>query len=400
MSMMRTLKIAAFICLPVLVSNQASAGTLESKRIVVVKAKFDNIPKILDKYGISYETCKYQDLENKEIYKKCRAIFFPCGIKSPVETNLNVLSRGKRIHSVTLKKEYRDVNETIVCENIKSYIENGGNAYFGGYSYRFLNGAFQAMEFYENFPNMGIRGTINVELKNSLKLFCGYANTHVNMPHPGWIVVKSIKDSTTLAESEFKTVQNIKRGPIICALKRGKGEAIYTSYHNGSCNDDLQRYIIYRLVYRFLLDSLISKIQAWEQEPGFSIIDSVREWEINRSYVIPLKKGNNTIYFISDKDRFQVDIFDRNDNFVLSKNSLETDFFIEVMSGSSQDYTLKVYPENNVTQGVYSIASATGSRIMPHYKKVAYILLFIAILSALYWLRKIFGPKKFSGRIR
>ncbi len=400
MSIMSTLKKTAFFSLLILLANPALARNQELKEIAVVDAKYDDISRILDKYRISYETCKYKDLENEELYQKYRAIFFPCGIKSPVETNLNVLSRGTRIQSVSLKKEYRDVNETKVYDNIKSFIENGGNAYLGGYSYKFLNGAFQAMEFYENFPNMGISGTINLELKNSLKLFCGYTDTRVRMPHPGWIVVKSIEDSTTLAESEFKTVQDIKRSPIISCLERGKGEAIYSSYHNGSCNDDLQRYMIYRLAYKYLLNSLVSKILAWEQDAGFTIIDSVREWEVNRSYIVPLKKGNNTIYFISDKGYFQIDIYDMDNNLVLSQDARKTEFFIEVMSDLSQDYTLKVFPENNGIPGVYSIVSANGPRIFPYYKKAIYILIILAVIIALYWLNKTFGPKKFSGRRR
>ena len=109
------------------------------KDIVVVNAKYDKIEKILDKYRIPYKIYNYRDLETDEIYNRHRAIFFPCGVKKLIETNVNILSRGTSIQSVSLKKDFLDINEDKIIKNIKTFIENGGTTYFSGYSYELID---------------------------------------------------------------------------------------------------------------------------------------------------------------------------------------------------------------------------------------------------------------------
>ena len=162
----------------------------------------------------------------------------------------------------------------------------------------------------------------------------------------------------------------------------------------------LQRYIIYRISYRFLLDILLNKAYLWEQDINCTIVDSIREWEKYRSYIIPFKKGENTIYFISDKGPFQIDIFNKEKNFIATKDSRDTAFHINIKSKSYEYCILKVYATKPRMLGVYSIVSANGKRILPYYKKSLYILLIIIIILSLYLILKTFGPKKFSGTIR
>ncbi|MBN2403915.1 MAG: hypothetical protein JXN64_16180 [Spirochaetes bacterium] len=394
-------KIVNFACAFMLLFIMRCDSSMEKlKDIMVVSAKFEKIEKALNKYSISYNVCSYSDLENSQLYNQHRAIFFPCGVENTIETNINILSRGTTIHSVSLKKDFFEVNEEKIYKNIKSFIKDGGNAYFSGYSYKLLDGAFGSMEFFDNFPNMGISEKINLELKNDLIYFNKDQDIKVDMLHPGWIVAKTINNSVTLAESFFNTIRDFKRSPIISLLKRGSGEIIYSSYHKTSGDDEISRFIIYRLCYKFLSDKLTGKASFWDQKINCNITDSIREWENFRSYIIPIDEGNNTIYFLSEKGPFKINIYDQDKKLILSRESRDTEYDMNIKSGSYQYLILKVFPGNPKMLGAYSIVSANGIKIIPYYKKALYILLFIAVIVSLYWINKTFGLKKFSGKIR
>ena len=381
----------------IIFSIACTSKTEELKYIAVVNSKFDRIEKALSKYGISYKIYNYSDLENNELYEKHRVFFFPCGVENTIETNIDILSRGTSIHSVSLKKDFLDIDEEQIYKNIKSYINNGGNAYFSDYSYKLLNGALGLMKFYDDFPNMGISGTINLELRKDLMYFHKDKDMKVSMAHPGWIVPKSVSKSETLAESSFSTIRGIKNSPVISLIKTGKSEIIYSSYHKSS-DTDIERFIIHRLVYKYLTDKLVSKTSFWDQQINCTIADSIREWENYRSYVIPIDKGNNTIYFISEKGPFSINIFDKDKNLIVSKDTRDMELTINIKTNSYEYLIVKIYPGNPKKLGAYSIVSAGGIRIVPYYKKALYTLLIIIIIAALYFINKTFGIKKFSGK--
>jgi hypothetical protein len=370
------------------------------KEIAVVNSKFDPIEKTLTKYRIAYKKYNYSDLEKKEFYNEFRTIFFPCGVENTIETNINILSRGTRIHSVSLKKDFLEINEEQIYKNINSFIENGGYAYFSDYSFKLLDGAFKSIEFYDDFPNLGISGQINLDLKNNLLFFCKEQNIKADMPHPGWVVVKSIQNSEVLADSTFNTILGLKSSPIISSLRRGLGEAIFTSYHKISGDDDISRFIIYRLAYKYLSKKIADKASAWEQDVNCSIIDSIREWENFRSYAIPVIEGKNTIYFFAEHSFHQIDIYDKENNLITSVDPRKTEFHINIDSESDQYIQVKVYPANPKMLDVYSIVSGGGMRILPYYKRILFVIIFIVIILAIYWINKTIGIKKFSGRIR
>ena len=369
------------------------------KEIAVINSKFDKIETVLSKYGISYKLYNYSDLENNELYDNYRTIFFPCGVENTIETNIDILSRGTSIHSVSLKKNFLDIDEKKISKNIKSFISNGGNAYFSDYSYKLLNSALGLMEFYDNFPNMGITGTIKLELRKDLMYFHKDEEMKVSMPHPGWIVAKSIQNAETLAESTFPTIRGMKKSPVISLIKTGSCEIIYSSYHKKS-DSDIERFIIYRLVYKYLSDKLADKALFWDQQINCTIADSIRQWENYRSYIIPVDKGTNTIYFASEKGPFTINIFDKDKKLIISKDSRFKETNLVIKTNSYQYLIVKIYPGNPKLLGAYSIVSANGVRFIPYYKKALYTLLVIAIIASLFFINKIFGIKKFSGNFK
>ncbi|MBN2039225.1 MAG: hypothetical protein JW864_04230 [Spirochaetes bacterium] len=395
---MRTYFILLISCVFFLFPYMLYSADEKQKDIAVVKAAYDQIENLLDKYKIQYNLYDLNELEDRKIFDSHRAIFFPCGLDKPIETNIDILSRGTKIHSVSLKKDYINIKKDLIHENIRSFLDNGGSAYFSGYSFNLLNGAFNSMDFYDNFPNLGKQGKIELNLTDELKFFCKVHNKKIYMPHPGWIVTKSIRDSQVLAESEFETVRGIKKSPIISYLKTGDGHAIYTSYHKTTGYDELIRFIIYRTAFNNLREKLLDEISAWEQQVISTVVDSVREWETYRSYIIPVVEGHNTLYFYADKGPFQLDIMDKDKNLLVSLDSRNNEFHIDLQSNSDNYYIAKVYPGNPDLYGNYAIASASGKKIFPYYKKIIYFTVFFIILFIIYLINRIFGPKKFSGR--
>ena len=370
------------------------------KDIAVIKSQFDKIEKLLKRYCIPYKTLQCHDLEKSEIYNQYRAIFFPCGIVPPIETNVNILSRGTDIKAVYVKEDFSEINKEKIFKNIKSYVLNGGSTYFSGYSFDFLQGAFKPFVFFDNFPNIGMAGKLQVVLMSDLIGFCKEKKLNLYMPHNGWIGIKSITDAEILIKGSYKTPKGLKSGPIVALLKRGGGEIIYTSYHKTGYNKNISRYIIYRISFIHLLNEISEKATTWEQQINSKIIDSILEWEKCRSYYIFLSKGMNTIFFTLEKGLFQIDLFDRKNNLIISKDSNKKNFFLNVNSDSDDYYNLKIYPSFNDGTGAYAVISAKGPRIIPHYTKILYSGISGITLLILFWLKKLIGPKKYSGRIR
>ncbi|MCU0822101.1 MAG: hypothetical protein MUC95_06470 [Spirochaetes bacterium] len=384
--------------IPAVDNGKETADPKVINSIAVVSSKFDSVETLLKIYGVPYVMLKYEDLENESIFEKHTAIFFPCGIGSYVETNVNILSRGTSVQAVYLKDNYREIDKDKICTNIKRFVQNGGSAYFSDYSYEFVPDSDDIFRFFNGFPNMGVLGNLDIELDDELKIFCRRGRLNGFAAHSGWIAVRKVHGADVLASGKFKTIKGDKSGPVVVRLNTGKGEALYTSYHGSRDSEELKRYLIYRVCYKYLLDAVIDESAKWDQQVESTIIDSVREWEVCRLYPVPLVKGNNTIYFTADKGLFQIDLSDDDDNLIISIDKREKDFSFNVDCESDGYYILSVYPAYPRSSGVYSIALSKGIRIIPYYKKILFILLAGLIIFIIFMIRKILGIRRFSGR--
>lgn len=372
---------------------------VKEKEVAVVRARFDNIEKILERYRIPYREIQYRDIEKAGSLDNYRGVFFPCGIGTHVETNVNILSRGTNVQAVFLKEDYHDIDFQKVCDNIERFIDDGGTAYFSGYSYEFIQKIYNCFEFYNNFPNMGVSGRINLSLKDDMNVFCRGDSINGFSPHSGWIVLKSVKDNDVLVSGTFKTVQGEKSGPVVTRMRSGSGELFYTSYHGSRESEEFKRFLVYRVAFRYLADLAVREAEKWEQEINNSVIDSIRSWEKFRIYPIQLYKGANSIHFISDEGFFQVDLYDREYNLVVSSDLRRKQFSVDVDFEDDDYFILKVYPANPRSCGAYSVVTASGKRIIPYYNKIIYGLIFIFFVLIIYIFKRLLGYRKFSGRI-
>jgi hypothetical protein len=378
-------------------SSESSIGQLD---IAVVKCEFDRVDEVLRRFRIPYKEISYKDIEGEETYSKYRAIFFPCGIGLPVESNVSVLSRRSKIEAVLLRDGYYEIDKKRVFASIVKFVNGGGSAYFSGYSFEYLQGAYNPLEFFDEFPFMGMSGKIDMTFKDNLVSFSGIKKITLPVKYSGWVALKSIKESEVLAEGIFETPRGIRSGPIAAIMPREKGEVLYTSYHSNTTISDLTRFMIYRIAYRFMLTGLLDLADGYGQRVNGSIIDSVLGSENCRIYRLELKRGMNAICFVSEGDNYQIDVFDDGDNLIASTAPGKKSFSIDITSDVEKSYNIKVYPSQGDFFKPYALVSASGERIHKPLYWLLYILIPVFLLVALLLIKRYAMPRKFSGRNR
>jgi len=157
------------------------------------------------------------------------------------------------------------------------------------------------------------------------------------------------------------------------------------------------RFNIYRIAGNHLLNNLSDMALKWEQSTTCKIVDAMHQKDNVRMYKIPLKKGNNTIYFLSEKEPFQLDIVDPGINLIISQDSRERSQSIDIKSMNNSYCYIRVYPSSRKRYSMYAIIGAEGRRIVPHFIKIA-ILVSIALSAVLVLLfLKFLDGKKYSG---
>jgi hypothetical protein len=105
---------------------QTIPGYLQgTEKIAVVKSKYDNIELVLSNYNIPYDLIEFRDLANRDVFNKYTSIFFPSGIESNYEDNLDINWQGKEITSVKLAKNFFEMNEKEFGKNLKDFSNRG-----------------------------------------------------------------------------------------------------------------------------------------------------------------------------------------------------------------------------------------------------------------------------------
>ncbi|MCL1864365.1 MAG: hypothetical protein FWF73_00960 [Spirochaetes bacterium] len=332
-------------------------------RIGVVKSRFDNIEIVFDTYRINYDLLQMKDLENSEVFEKYDSIFFPSGILSDYEDNIDVSWQGKNHLSVKLSKNFFELNPDIFKKNLRRFTKNGGASYFSGYAFKQLAMAYDDFEFFDDFPYMGIQSRIEADIKGDLARYILKRKTGLHMDYPGWVTLKHVNGAEILAESSFPTPRGEKFGPLSVLIHDG-GEILYTSYYSSVYND-FKRFNIYRIAGNHLRKKALNKVKSHFQKPTGLIIDAFLKDETSRQYYLNLASGYNTIYFISDSPSYMFEIYDRDMSLIISKDYKEAEQSYTLKSSKDDYCFVKVYPPGTERFAMYSIISAHGYIIPP-----------------------------------
>ena len=377
--------------------NTSPAPVKKHPPVAVVKSRYDSIEKVLDTYRIPHEMISYRDLEDPSVYGNHEAVFFPCGIEEPLHEKLSLLSRGRSISSVSLKDSSDEPDIKLIGDNIRMFIQQGGVAYFSGYTFKQLQQAFSPFSYFSNFPYMGKPGRIIAKINGDLEAFCIENELALYMTHPGWIAVKSAEEAEIIATASYDTPQGEKSGPISMLLPRGDGEILYTSYHS-TMYSNFRRFNIYRVAGHKLIRALTDKAKKWEQIVTARISDAVHNGESVRMYRIPLHKGENTLYFTTEGRGFQVDVLDRHMGLIESRDSTGTSLEIEIEWPVDEHCFVKLYPSAGERFKTFALVIASGDRFLPHYTKIAIICGVALAVLAFFLVSFIIDRGKYAGR--
>ncbi|PKL16486.1 MAG: hypothetical protein CVV49_15955 [Spirochaetae bacterium HGW-Spirochaetae-5] len=350
---------AAFMVILLSYNSDLSA----QNRVAVVKSRFDNIELVLDTYHIKYDLLEFKELSSSEVFSRYDSIFFPSGILSEYEDNLDINWQGKDFTSVKLSKDFFELDEKSFKSNFRKFTKNGGSSYFSGYAYKQLALAYDDFNFFDDFPYMGIPGRIEADIQGDLARFSLKRKTALYMEYTGWIALKSVSGAEVLAEAQFSTPRGDKSGPISVIIHDG-GEILYTSYYS-SVYSEFKRFNIYRIAGSHLRDKAIDRVKARSQEPTGIIVDSFLGGETHRTYYFNLKEGNNTIHFLSDNAKYMFEIYDRNMSLIVTRDFQETAQSYNIISIKEDYCFVKVYPSGRDRFIMHSVTSAYGAVIPP-----------------------------------
>jgi hypothetical protein len=371
-------------------------------RVGVVENQYDHVEKLLQKYKISYGIVKYGDLEKKSVYENYDVLFFPCGAELQLTTSVNILSQGVHIEGLSLNDQNYKIDIKVTSALLKEFIGKGGSTYFSDFSFRYLQESLAPFNFYKDFPYIGSPGTLKGTPKGELATFISSDPVQFTVAHSGWVVPIEVRNSETLLSAECETAIGVKQAPIISLIENNKGLALFTSYHDASDANGIMRYLLLRTVYNRDLSSIAGYVKKWEQHIESMVIDRSLAGEASRYYSMKISKGSNDLYFHSDGGLWQIDIFDSTGNFLYSADNIGKDYRYAMEAATDGTVIIKVVPETVEKYHVYSVVTASGTRIVPYFVHgVLGIIAFVLLILYLRFLRiERFRGKIFSSRQR
>ncbi len=348
---------------------------LADNRVAIVKSRYDNIELILSTYRIPYDLIDYSDLGNEETFRKYRSLFFPSGLASDYENNLDVNWQGKEITSVKLGKNFFELDQKKFKTYLRNFIRRGGSAYFSGYAFRELSTAYDYFDFFDNFPYLGLPGRLEATLYDDLARFSLKRKYALYMDYPGWIAIKDVDNALILSESTFDTPKGEKSGPVSVLIKDGAGEIIYTSYYS-TVYSEFRRFNIYRIAGYSLMKRTASHADEFFQDVTGRITDAFHAGEASRTYYFDLSKGINTFYLQSESSPFAFEVYDSSLSLVASVEKYELSQTWTISSATTDYCYITIYPGSHGRYGMHSIVSASGTLVPKPVKTAAKVFLY------------------------
>jgi hypothetical protein len=389
------------ICVPETASPKPTVRKPAKSRnsIAVVRSKYDDVDLVLNNFRIRHDLLTYRDLEYPERVAGYRSLFVPSGIDNPIEEMVDVRANNFRFKSVALKPDFYEVDRDKVARTLRRFVRNGGSAYFSGYSFEYLQKAFGLMEFFDNFPYMGLPARLEADVYNDLSRFSRKNRIALYMDHPGWIAVKSASGAEVIAKAAYDTPRGVRSGPVSFLSRRGSGELLYTSY-DSTVFSAFRRFNIYRIAGAHLIQKFEDEASRWGQSVTGRIVNAVHAGENEAVHRIDLVKGNNTIYFYSEREIFQIDVVDRGYSLIESRDIPDRDQTFTVRADRDDRCYIKIYPSTNDRFGMYTVVSASGRRIVPYFYHVLIVLGSLAAATAALFIFRIVPGGGYRGRWR
>lgn len=379
--------------------QRMKAPTRHRNPVAVVRSKYDDVDTTLQQYRIPHDVLFYRDLENPKRVAAYRSLFVPSGVDNLLEEGLDVYANNFRFKSVALKPDFYEIDRDKVALTIRRFVKNGGSAYFSGYSYDYLQRAFGMLEYFEEFPYIGLSMHVEAVVQYDLSRFSMRRYMGLVYEYPGWIGLRSVRNAEVIARGAYDTARGFRTGPLAFIARRGDGEILYTSY-DSSAPGEFRRFCLYRVAGAQLMADLEAVASKWNQRVTGRIVNAVHGGEYTAMHRIDLAGGTNYIYFHSDREYFQIDVADRNLSLIESRDLLERDQTF-IVDSNGRDYCyIRLYPSTNDRFGMYAVVSASGKRTIPYRYHILAVLCVLAAAGVGYFVYRQFISTGYRGRWR
>lgn len=208
----------------------------QSSSLAVIPPKYDDMGDVLKKMGIPAQEVSADDLNNLSTWKKYEAVYLNCGSIFP------------------------SIEGTAA---LKKYVQDGGVVYASDFSGELIEAAFpDKINFFgedkqdpDSFnAKVGNSGEAEATIADpGLASIVGKKKVNINFDLGSWVVIESVNsgvrvhvtgDATTNSnDGGIKVLKNI---PFVVSFQEGKGEVLFTSFHNeAQTTEDLDRILVW-----------------------------------------------------------------------------------------------------------------------------------------------------------
>ncbi len=243
-------------------------------QIAVTPASYDDIGSLLD--SMEYQHDEIELTVSLKRLKRYDVIFINCGATA-----------GKPEKGGGAKKQREGAFKATITEEcanrIREYVEQGGIIYASDWALGFIAYAFpdyvKVVEYQhlmeaKGFPEAELQATV---VDKGLEAQLG-RKIHLSFDQPGWFVITprdgaevkthiiasgkvSGKDSTT-------SKHNLAGKPLLVSFRHGKGEVLYTSFHNHAQVSKTEEKLLRYLILKPMLADISAEMAdlAWVQK--------------------------------------------------------------------------------------------------------------------------------------
>ncbi|MEM2614669.1 MAG: dockerin type I domain-containing protein [Nitrososphaerota archaeon] len=231
-------------------------------KVAVSPTGYDEIQKVLDSLGISYTQLAWDDLLKTSKIQEYSNLFINCAI-------------------------YVKDPPTTLVESIKKYVEEGGYIYASDFAGGIIEKAFPGkIQFSKDGP-VGIYPATITDKDLADEIGAKEINLDYDLPY-WWIIQSTAPDVEVL-------VRTSNFGPAVIRFRYGKGEVVYTNFHNAEQGEFASKLLVYltKLVTFKPLEEFIE--EAYVKSDGFNLLavrrDFVSQGQV-KEYIIPIEKAS------------------------------------------------------------------------------------------------------------
>jgi len=210
-------------------------------KIGVVKGVYDDVGQVLTALGITYEVIEEPEITfaSQTALAEYAVIFFACGFEFSL---FDPFLEGY---------EDDEIGETykVIRANLQNFVKQGGSIYASDWASVAVDVLYPDNEKIKFLGQYGREQTITASITNpEIQSLLGKNTADINFDLPGWVVIDSVAAGVTIdLRGTVETYDGRKTNiPLMVHFPDGKGNVVYTSFHNeAQVTDDMKKILDY-----------------------------------------------------------------------------------------------------------------------------------------------------------